>query len=171
MHPKNTRIQSRHDGTSLIPLSRGKWAIVDTDDVPMIAEFSWAAGNQGGGFTYARGWVEGKKVFLHRFLLGSPNGKRVDHINGDTLDNRRSNLRVVTHSQNVMNGRSHGDNQYSKYRGVEFNKTKRQWTARICVNYKRTYLGSFPSAIEAARAYDAAAIELHGEFAHLNFPR
>lgn len=170
MHPKNTTVQHRHDNTSLIPLSRGKWAIIDTPDLDIVSPYSWAAGSQGNGFFYARAWVDGEKVFLHRHLMGYPAGKRVDHINGDTLDNRRSNLRVASSSENSMNGRPHSDNLYTKYRGVEYNKTKRQWTARICVNYNRTYLGSFPAAEEAARAYDESAIELHGEFAHLNFP-
>jgi hypothetical protein len=95
----------------------------------------------------------------------------IDHVNGDGLDNRRENLRVATHAQNASN-RGVRVNNTSGFKGVHANHSGRgkQWFAYITTNYKRQHLGMFGTAEEAARAYDAAAVRLHGEFARLNFP-
>lgn len=94
--------------------------------------------------------------------------ERVDHINRDTLDNRRENLRLATHSQNAINRGKHRDNT-SGYKGVSWFKRDQKWKAQIVTNRKHTYLGLFDNPIDAALAYDQAAKELHGEFANLNF--
>ena len=95
-------------------------------------------------------------------------GSEVDHINRDKLDNRRSNLRLVTHTQNCVNASLRVTNT-SGFKGVNFYRGK-YWRAYIRVNYRHISLGFFPTAEAAARAYDEAAREHFGEFAFLNFP-
>jgi hypothetical protein len=94
----------------------------------------------------------------------------VDHTNTNSLDNRRSNLRLATPSQNSCNSRRDKSNTYSRYRGVSFSKRKQKWFAAIRANGKKIWLGYFKTEIDAARAYDRAAREYHKEFASLNFP-
>jgi hypothetical protein len=93
----------------------------------------------------------------------------VDHINTDSLDNRRANLRLATHSQNSCNSRRDKSNTYSRFRGVSFSKRKQKFFAAIRANGKKTWLGYFKTEIDAARAYDEAAKKYHEEFARLNF--
>lgn len=108
---------------------------------------------------------------MHRAITNAPKGMDVDHINGNTRDNRRENLRVCTHAQNLAAGRpAKRANSKSKYNGVGWNKSANQWMARIRINGKLTYLGCFKDETAAARAYDKAAREHFGEFARLNFP-
>lgn len=103
---------------------------------------------------------------LHRFILKT--NLEVDHINGDTLDNRRCNLRSVTRQQNLMNQKKQTRKTTSKYKGVSFNKTNNKWSARITLNRKLMCLGSFKTEEIAAEAYNAAAKRLFGEYAKLN---
>lgn len=111
------------------------------------------------------------KLGLARLVLGY-NGKNVvDHVSGDTLDNRRSNLRIITPLQNSHNRKGHSNAMYSKYKGISFDKTKntKPWYAKISikgVNYKK----NFDTELEAALQYDEWAKKYHGEYAHLNFP-
>lgn len=107
-----------------------------------------------------------KAVLLHRDLLGNPKGI-VDHINGDGLDCRRSNLRLASASESAANVKLRSDNS-TGFKGVSPHRKK--WSARIQWRGKRYELGDFSSCEEAVRAYDKAARELHGEFAVLNFP-
>jgi hypothetical protein len=100
---------------------------------------------------------------MHRLLLSSKKGEQVDHRNHDTLDNRRSNLRTATASQNSTNRRRRSDNT-SGTRGVRFYAPNGKWLARIGVNGKRKHLGYFPTQEAAYAAYVDAAIEEHGEF-------
>ena len=105
---------------------------------------------------------------MHRCLFDNiPDGMEVDHINGNTLDCRRENLRIVTSRQNTMN--IHIIRGKSCYKGVFWNKDIEKWYSRIGVNYKLINLGYFASEIEAAKAYDRAALKHFGEFARLNF--
>jgi hypothetical protein len=111
-----------------------------------------------------------KIVTMHRELMNQPKGFLVDHRNTDTLDNRRSNLRLATCSQNQWN-RQKIKNTTSRFVGVSFYKSRKKWVAYIDAAGKRISLGYFNSEIDAARAYDEAAKKYHGEFARLNFPR
>lgn len=98
-------------------------------------------------------------------------GESVDHINGDGLDNRRSNLRVCSHAENRRNSKKVSGRRKlaSHYKGVS-HPSKNRWTASITVMWKTLHIGSFKTEIEAARAYDEAARNHHGVFARLNFP-
>lgn len=154
-----------------VPLTQGLVAIVDDDDAAtVLVAGKWHA--HGYHRThYARRNVrrpDGSRttLLLHTFLTG---WSYVDHRNGDGLDNRRSNLRPATNAQNARNGPLRMHNT-SGYRGVFWNKRDRVWHAKIGADYRLRHLGTFPDPISAAHAYDAAARELHGEFARLNFP-
>ena len=104
---------------------------------------------------------------LHQLIYNSE--AAVDHINGDTLDNRKANLRAATRSQNQMNKRKYG-NFSSNFKGVSWNKRTKKWVAYIKLNRKKTHLGYFRDEMKAAQAYDTAARELFKEYARLNFP-
>jgi len=104
---------------------------------------------------------------MHNLVINIPDGMFCDHINRNGLDNRKANLRPATHTQNVWNRRKFKPYSRSKYKGVDDMK---RWRARIRVNGKRIYLGSFKTELDAAHAYDKAARKYHREFASLNFP-
>ena len=104
---------------------------------------------------------------MHRFLIDCPDDKDVDHINGDTLDNRLCNLRVCTRGQNNMN-RVKKPNCSSIYKGVSWQKKIKRWVAKISINNKTVYIGTYTDEKEAARAYNKAAKKHFGEFARLN---
>jgi hypothetical protein len=101
---------------------------------------------------------------IGRKLLGA---ERVDHINGNGTDNRRENLRVVTHAQNLMN-RPGWRKSSSKYKGVTFYKRDQKWQAKICPSGKTMHLGYFDQELDAAKAYNAAAMQHFGKYAVLN---
>lgn len=111
----------------------------------------------------------GHKVQLHRILAGAFPGEVVDHINGDTLDNRLVNLRVCTNAENIRNSRKRASSG-SSYKGVSRIKGTERWRAQIMVNGRKMNLGSFRDEQAAARRYDEKARELHGDFARCNFP-
>lgn len=144
-----------------IPLTQGKAALVDDEDFDKLNQYKWCFDGQ-----YAQRKVGNKTIRMHRVILDSP---QVDHIDGDGLNNQRSNLRVCTHTQNQMNRAKHKI-MSSKYKGVSWNKPTEKWRARIETNQGSLYLGLFEVEEEAARAYDEAAKENFGEFARLNFP-
>jgi len=151
-----------------ISLSNGGLAIVDDADAANVQQYVWWRTKSGPRKTYVRGWVNGKRAYLHRFIMAFPSGI-VDHINGDRMDNRRSNLRIVTNAQNIQNGRTRRTNNKTGFKGVCWDTERSKFLATITVNKQTIHIGRFNSAIEAARAYDAAARLHHGEFARLNF--
>jgi hypothetical protein len=156
-----------------IYLDEGKWTILDPDDYYLFARFKWCLSGGRGKFYAVRGQMissTGSKIVqLHRLIMDAPKGLLVDHINGDSLDNRRSNLRLATHSQNQWNKRKM-ENTTSRFVGVSFRENRGKWAAYIGVAGKRIFLGYFDSEIEAAKTYDEAAKKYRGEFARLNFP-
>jgi hypothetical protein len=151
-----------------IPLTQGYVAIVDAADYDAAMVYKWCAliGNH---TVYAKRayQVDGvhRTVQLHTFLTGWP---YVDHVNGNGLDNRRDNLRPATRAQNQRNARRRIDNT-SGFKGVSINRGR--WQAVIRAGGTPRNLGRFDDPESAARAYDAAARELHGEYATLNFPQ
>jgi hypothetical protein len=156
-----------------IYLSEGEWTILDWQDYCRFAGFKWEISGDDSIFYAVRNIrVDSTRtttVRLHRLIMNAPRGLVVDHINGDSLDNRRANLRLATHSQNSCNKKKR-KNTTSQFRGVCFCKAKGKWDANINLAGKRIWLGSFDSEIEAGKAYDEAAKKYHGEFARLNFP-
>jgi hypothetical protein len=112
------------------------------------------------------------RVLLHRFILGAAPGTMIDHKNGNGLDCTRENLRLATRSQNQHNAgrRMYAGARSSRFKGVHWHRVTGKWVAQIMAARKYHYLGLFIDEEQAARAYDAAARELHGEFAQLNFP-
>jgi hypothetical protein len=156
-----------------IDLGEGKWTIVDQRDYYRFGQYKWNIEGNNGKFYAIRGAQispkEIKLVRLHRVIMSAPEGLLVDHRNNDGLDNRRSNLRLATKSQNNTN-RPKRANTSSRYIGVCYDKAHKCWYAQIVHQGKHKWLGTFDNEIEAARAFDRAAIEYHGEFARLNFP-
>lgn len=153
-----------------VPLTQGQMAIVDASDHDLVMRHNWHADkiNEAGFYVARR--LPGRKIeYLHRLLAGAENGLQVDHIDGDTLNNRRSNLRACTARQNQRN-RKPWSRGTSKFKGVSWSTSGRKWRAGIKVGTKSRSLGRFTNELEAARAYDRAASEHFGEFAWLNFP-
>jgi hypothetical protein len=159
----------------IIPLSRGLAAKVDDEDFGLLSKYNWYASRDGKvNKSYAATTIraDGKKIFtrMHRMIMGNPVGMEVDHINKDTLDNTRVNLRLATRSQNQMNKESKKGGS-SRFKGVTRHTQTGKYMARITLNGKTQFLGFSHDEVLLAKLYDKAAIELHGEFAVLNFNR
>jgi len=129
-------------------------SLIDIDDIEKIRNIKWYT-KRG----YVRGTYQSKKIFLHRFLLNVPDDKFVDHINGDPLDNRKVNLRICSHKENIRNMRK----QDKKIKGV-FITPSGKWAARICVDYKDVWLGSFDTREEAEKNRLDAELKYFKEF-------
>ena len=159
-----------------IPLTQGKYTIVDVEDYEKLAKYKWFAVRSERGY-YAVRMTKAKKgsrvrqkgVRMHRAIMGVPEGKIMDHINHNGLDNRRANLRVATRRENTWNKRKQRGNCSSKYKGVTWLKSMGKWQARIVCKGRAIFLGYFDDEKAAERAYDAKAAELFGEYAVLNF--
>jgi hypothetical protein len=161
----------------LIDLGEGRFALVDQADFYWLNKFRWHAEGEDIYIYAVRNDIKpGRKmktVRMHREITNAPRHLLVDHGNNKTLDNRRANLRLATSSQNAVNRRRRCDKSKasSKYTGVSLEKGRNKWLAYISFNGKRKHLGRFDNEIDAARAYDKAALEFHKEFARLNFPQ
>ncbi|MGI8404596.1 MAG: HNH endonuclease [Thermomicrobiales bacterium] len=156
------------DGTTSIPLGRGIAVIIDTADVERVRGIRWTA-VKSGRRVYAYANTIAYKGMLHRRIVDAPDGVDIDHWDGDGLNDRRSNLRIATRSQNMVNVPLRSNNT-SGYVGVSWSKASGKWRSAIKQNDRQIHLGLFTSAAEAARAYDLKARELFGEFARLNLP-
>jgi hypothetical protein len=156
----------------LVPLTKGKVAVIDAADAPLVASHSWIAHLSQSKVWYACRRVAGKNatVSMHIVIMGLSGSDEGDHIDGDGLNNRRSNLRVSDRSTNLANRRLQSNNT-SGFKGVTKRSDSNRWRAEISLNGKKTHLGSFDTAEHAALAYDEAARANFGEFARLNFPR
>ena len=170
------RYRKRHYGYAFrrIPLTQGKFAIVDPEDYERLAKYKWFAIRFERGYYALRRAKDSKgrqrNVRMHREIMGEPKGKIIDHINHNGLDNRKANLRVVTSQQNTWNKRKQRGGYSSRYKGVSWFKRLGKWQVRITYNGKSIFIGYFDDQITAARAYDAKAAELYGDYAALNFP-
>lgn len=155
-------------GTREIVLSKGHVALVDAADFAWLSQWDWRINS---GYAYRRELVDGtrRRLWMHRVILDAPEGQPVDHASGDTLDNRRSNLRICTPQQNSWNGKQRSTVQ--PYKGVSREPSSPHiWRARICVDGRLMRVGTYDDARDAARAYDIAALHHFGEFARLNLP-
>ena len=157
-----------------IQLSNGGVAWVDDEDYELVKGKSWRRFPVE-GITYAAHslWVKETKktthVLMHRVIMKAEKGQQVDHANRDGLDNRRTNLRFSSIAENLYNSKKR-KNSLSIYKGVSRTSTGRLWRARLWIDGVETFLGSYASPIEAARAYDVAALKYCNGFAKTNFP-
>ena len=167
---KKVLLPHPHDSEAmLVPLTRGAFAVIDVGDAVLIASHNWRLAAKRGK-RYACADVEGKTIQMHQLMCPLPSGDEIDHIDRDGLNNRRSNLRPATRSQNAHNiGPSTANT--SGYLGVSFDRGTGRWKAVTTDQRERIWIGRFHTPEEAARAYDAKVRELFGEFAGVNFPR
>lgn len=157
--------------TRKIPLTRGKVALVDNVDYEWLSQTKWYCSQRGYAvreIPQAIVRATGHSGFfrMHRVLMNAPDLLTIDHINGDTLDNRRINLRLASQAQQTRNCRRNKRNT-SGYKGVSWNAEKGKWSARAG-GKPRLFLGYFDTAEQAAIAYNKAARQLFGEFCRLN---
>ena len=157
-----------------IPLTRSQFALVDDADFDWLMQWKWHAMWEPctQQFRVSRNqWSKKKQqsIYLHRQIMGFPRDRYIDHINGNALDNRRSNLRICIAVENQRNQKRSFKNS-SGFKGKGVDRHQGKWRARITVDYRDQYLGSFSSPIDAALTYDKAALEFFGQFARLNFP-
>ena len=160
-----------------IPLTQGKYAIVDDEDYESAIRFKWhiiqspKKTNHYARNTMAMGYINNKRrychIYLHRLIMRPPIGMEVDHINHDGLDCRRTNMRICSKIQNLHNSRIYKNN-HSGYKGVSLSKSRNKWRARIQHRGKLISLGYYSDKLDAAKAYNQKAKELYGVFAYLN---
>ncbi|SEG75455.1 HNH endonuclease [Sphingobacterium lactis] len=152
------------DGTVSIPLTQGKFALIDFDDLPIIKNYTWCYDNGYARTTIVKG---GKQITLrmHRLIVKDYENKEIDHINGNRSDNRKINLRACFHSENLKNQTIRSTNK-SGYKGVCWQKSKRKWRATIYVEKKQKHLGLFDCPNEAHKAYVKASDIYFGEFSN-----
>lgn len=165
----------QHDSTpTTVELKSGLNVTIDAGDVPRVSALNWniSRAKDRPDYVVTSTWDPSTKtantLYLHRFIIIAKKGQIVDHIDGDTMNNTRSNLRIATHQQNMANSKKRIGN--TGYKGVQKRCDGKKWVARIQVNRKGIHLGSFTTPEDAARAYDDAAVIHFGEFARLNFP-
>jgi hypothetical protein len=156
----------------LVKVSEEHWASVDDADYALVAAYVWRL-RMGGKNRYAVTIINGREVFMHRLIMDAAKGTIVDHIDGESLNNQRANLRFCTRAENFRNaGHRQTPGRTSQYKGVwrVKDRCRRCWRSGITVNRVYKNIGSYWTEEEAARAYDAEANLLHGQFARLNFP-
>jgi len=161
----------REDGAFDIPLTRGLCAIVDATDLPLVCQYSWTAKKNGNTFYAVRG-ADKKKIRMHNVILPVEKPLVVDHKDRNGLNNRRSNLRSATPSQNKQNSRTWGRVQFQGVymQASRKNPAKKRYGAKIFFAGTIYHLGGYDNPEDAARAYDREAVRFYGKDARLNFP-
>ena len=150
-----------------LQLTKGAYALIDHEDYEELSKYKWHLHSAG----YAGRVVKTRKrkyILMHRQIMNAPDGVLVDHVNGDPLDNRKENLRLCTHAQNLQNRRRLPANNKGGYIGVFHVKEINKWEARITVSGKRKVLGYYSHPEHAAVVRDMAAWKHYGEFAFYN---
>lgn len=150
-----------------IPLTKSRTALVDDEDYERISAYNWAFRPQSPGYAVRKGRAksgEPRTVHMHREILNVASGVQVDHINGDGLDNRKANLRIVDVQRNAFNRKKPNVVCTSKYKGVYKRRGKPSWYARIKYNDRQVELGACPTEEQAAAAYNFASDLLFGEY-------
>lgn len=151
----------------LIPLTNGLFAKVDDEDFEWLSGFRWHSA-RGYSTIYAKRKLNRRAIWMHRYILGMNDPTLiVDHIDGNGLNNQRSNLRIATKQQNNLNSRVRKD-CVSGFKGVHWNKGSRAWLVHVSINGTMKQVGQFNCPIEAAKFYDRLAVEIHGEFGKTN---
>jgi len=164
-----------------IKLTQGKFALVDDSDYEELLKYKWYYSKIIQKRKHTKDYIyelavhkdkKGKTLFrMSRLLMGfPPKSMMVDHIDHNTLNNQKSNLRLCTNKENQMN-RGKNSNTVSPFKGIRYYKRMNQWLGQIQVEGKKLHLGCFKKAEDAAKAYDKAAIKYYGEFAQTNFPQ
>lgn len=154
--------------TREIPLSQGKVAIVSASDCDYLRQWRWCALFRKCDHRWYAVRTDHNKamIYMHRFIMDPPQSMLVDHADNNGLNNTRANLRICTHAQNLRNRKKRYDS-VSHFKGITPSSSK--WCAYIYVDKRNIYLGTFPTELDAALAYDAAARKHFGEFARTNF--
>jgi len=152
-----------------IPLTQGRVAIVDDADFESLNKFKWCCSKFGYAVRAGKRDSNSKQptIRMHRVIINAPKNYDVDHANRNRIDNRKENLRICTASENQWN-RGTQQNNTTGFKGVSWSKSAGKFRACVRVGEKRMYLEYYFTAIDAAKAYDAAAIKMHGEFARGN---
>jgi hypothetical protein len=156
----------------LIPLTQGKFAIVDDDDFERLSQYKWQLGSNGypqRAVRTPKGWRPRR---MHHDIMTAPPGLVHDHKFGNVLDHQKKNLRLATRSQNQHNQRKRTRKATSRFKGVYWAADIGRWRAHIKAIKGQPIisLGCYLDEAEAAKAYDRAAAQWFGEFARLNFP-
>ena len=159
-----------------IKLTKGQVALVDDEDYEKLSQWKWYAQyRKGTGCYYAiRSDYSGdsqKSVYMHRYILGLEAGEKkvINHKNHNTLDNRKENIEICSHKENIRFSRKKKSSTKG-YKGIYRVNSSRKWTAQISVDGERIYLGVFSNEKDAALAYDWGAKKYFGKFAYVNFP-
>lgn len=151
-----------------INLTKNKRTVIDDEDYEYLNQFKWHFSSR---YAMRKIWLKDEKRYksipMHRLILNNPKNLDIDHIDGDGLNNQKSNLRACTHAQNLIN-RPKQKNNTSGFKGVYWNKWVNKWFASIMVNQKSINLGFCSSKEEAAKIYNDAAIKYFGNYAYLN---
>lgn len=153
-----------------IPLTQGKFAMVDDEDYEWLSKWKWCyQKTKKDGYAIRGGIRNGKQytIAIHRVILNPNIGEDIDHINRNRLDNRRENLRICTRKENTRN-RGLDRDSMSGFKGVYWHKRVKKWCAHIKVNYKDISLGYFIEKVDAAKAYNTGALKYFGKFSWLN---
>lgn len=156
-------------------MAQPRYAKVDPGDYERLRKYEWFTTKSTRNF-YAIRRAKGTKgkryttIYMHHELIKVDEGLLIDHINQDSMNNLRNNLRAATRAQNIRNRKKFPNSTVSKYKGICRDKNLKKWLARITFEKKKIHLGCFRDEIEAAKAYDRAAKKYHGDFACLNFP-
>jgi len=150
-----------------IPLTQGKVAIVDDEDFEWLSQWKWHC-MKGYAARHPAGPHGQKYIYMHRKIMRTPDDMDADHINHNTFDNRRLNLRNCTHAENSRNQITQ-KRSITGFKGVSFDSERKKWKAQIQLNSIGKIIGRFSTPEAAARAYDEMAKKLFGEFTNLNF--
>lgn len=148
-----------------------KTAFIDNEDFTLVSKFKWSVSvcpnNKNKFYTQSRIKGQGKTISIHRLVMKAKKGETVDHIDGNPLNNTRSNLRLCSQSNNSKNQNLRVTNT-TGFKGVSKHKYRKKYSVTITVNYKCISGGYFKRKIDAAKRYNELALQYHGEFAKLN---